>query len=413
MPLLPEYLLPKAVHGIDITITTINGDEVPVASELQSLIIYESLDVHCTYGFLCLFDSTEMRETLPLVGQEKLDIRFSKINTDIHLKNLHVTNVEQSVDVGGLSIIKLHFTSYQHLANNIKYISRSFTGITSDIIEEVYKSSFGIEFDVIEKSNGAISYIAPNIRPFEVINTLIKETFDGDFSPMFFFKTIMSNKYQLRSLDSMRSNNSVTGFNDGPIANVSNPYGSQSDPRNVNKITQFSIEKFANINDMLKYGVVASKANHIDIGAKTYSHSHLSYQGKNISKNFTINDENPFESAYTRTLNTFANFKAYAGSITNLEGGESYSKLVYKSKFNERGVVALSANMYSNENLNVGSNIDVHIAAQTPKVSQGQKQQDEYADLNLSGKYLVHSIKHVIKPDDYTVQARLIKDYIL
>lgn len=413
MPLLPEYLIPKAVHGISIGITDVRGNEYFLETELQNLEIYESMDSHCVYGFLYLYDSTEVKELLPLVGQERLNIKFSKVNTEVDLKNLHITNIEDSVDLAGLTILKMHFTSYQSLANHIKYISRSYDGILSDIIESIYESSFGIKLDVKEKSNGAFRYIAPNIPPFEVVKVLLKECMDGDYSPMFFYKTIMSNKYELRSLASMRSDDSVAEFNDGPAVQFNaDPIKSYSDQRNNNKITQFSVDKFSNIFEMIKYGVVASRANHMDLVGKTYNQSRLQYEGKNIDSSFAINEENPFESAAPRPQNTFGNYKSFEGSITNLEGSESFSKLVQKAKFNERGIIAVTADMYSNENLNVGTNIDLSISAKVPKASGSNKELVEYKDMNLSGKYLIHSIKHTIKPDEYTVQCRLLKDYI-
>lgn len=414
MPVSSETLLPKSIQGVKILLFNNAEAEENITSELHSLQIEESLSNHTLHGILRLWDTQGLRETIPLIGQERIELSFEKGETEVN-QTFYVTSVETVTDVNNVPIVHLYITSPAGYLNELNYLSKAYQGLLSETIEKIYKTRLGRPIDLVEDSYGSFSYIAPTLPPLQVINHLLENAHDSNFSPMFVFHNLIDDKINLRSFQSMYSDPAKVDYNNNPSAKFSSGViSSMGDQRNVNRIFKMGLESYFDIHRLLKGGSLVSHFDNFDITNKTYNRQIFNYNSINrdenyFNKSFKVEGQTVVDSQTGKHRIQRVNLMAFDGATYNLNGIDPYATNSMINQYNEMNLITMSAELNSNDKLGVGKSITFDADTIRAKVAGGP-QVDNYTDATLSGKYLITDLTHNIKLDEYTVSCKMVKN---
>ena len=195
-----------------------SGQNVNVAGGTVRLMYYESIlqdSVRATVTFADAGNAIENKtalDGLPIVGQEKVELKFID-NIENELKiTLYVNKVTPITDDTTKSLVQLDLTSKEFILNEKVRLNTRFDGKISEHIKKILtdKNYLGTEKDVdIEETSNSYNFIGNNRKPYYAMNWLSKKSISaesqkkGDSAGYFFFET--SEGFKFKSIDGLLS----------------------------------------------------------------------------------------------------------------------------------------------------------------------------------------------------------------
>ena len=192
----------------------------------SNISIYEDIYSNCLTGSVTLVDASHLLTSLPIIGEETVEIGFRSLNTQIGIVlRLRVTGISEITTVNeNTYVYTLYLTSAIAILSEKQKISRSFwRNSLSQVIEYIcvkylnlvddksidyiaesdyyvkYKDRFSNYYSIETDSGYFERYIAPYYSPLRIINKLCKRAVNETGSLFFFFQDI--NKFRLVSLE--------------------------------------------------------------------------------------------------------------------------------------------------------------------------------------------------------------------
>ncbi len=219
-PLTSQAAEPCITHKLDVKSNVTSGKTVSLVNGFVRLQYYESImldNIKASYTFTDTGDSIDgksVREGLPLVGTEEVEIKIEDNNGNIlHFspreKNaLYVNKVTPFVEQTNRSMINLSLTSEEAIRNEQgeSRINIRFDGKISDHIEKIFKDFLKCEKELtIDETSNNYNFIGNGRKAFYTLNWLSKmaipskEGKSGDTAGFLFFET--SEGYHFKSID--------------------------------------------------------------------------------------------------------------------------------------------------------------------------------------------------------------------
>lgn len=397
----PNDLLPKSYRDLSVVITNAKGEVQEFQTEVKKIEIVESIHSHILHGTLELFDAVGIREFFEIRGEEKLQLQFTKGSLKID-HTFAIVSVDSINTAAGVPTFTVRFTSPETIDNYLKYISRSYKGTVDTIIEEIYSSQFELEIDALEKTNGVINYIAPNVRPFDAIKTLLRTSYNANYYPMSFHKRFLENSVNLLSYEALFDEEPIATYTFDPTKKFDgDALKSLGREENVNKIFSLSKDKFCDKEELLNYGVPSARTIRYDLIDKSYEVAYHEYAGENFLQDYTTK--------FGRPRVVGSNRLAFnSSSVENLVGVDQYSSMAALAHYNERDLITVAATINSHEEINVGMMIRFELDSVNPKVDE-----NVFRDETLTGNYLINRLVHVIdKEKGYHVEGQFLKNKV-
>ena len=205
------------IKRLDI-ISNKDDKTVSVASGTVGLLYYESIlqdSIRATVTFVDTGNAIKNKtalDGLPIVGQEKVYVKFednNKVELDL---TLYVNKVTPMTDDTTKSMVQLDLTSKEFIMNEKVRLNTRFDGKISDHIRKILtdKNYLGTEKDVdIEETSNNYNFIGNNRKPYYALNWLSKKAIsaknqkEGESAGYFFFET--SNGFFFKSIDGLLS----------------------------------------------------------------------------------------------------------------------------------------------------------------------------------------------------------------
>jgi len=154
-----------------------DGSVIDLKDMIIELSYFEDIYSFSVSGFVMIRDGLGIIEKGMLRGSEMIEINFDKYgNTRLPSKKMIAYTVKDRRPVNMTSeIYKIYFCSVDLIMNQPMAISKSYKGkgidyIVKDILQNELKTEN--EIQAIQPTFGKYDYIAPMIRPFEVISEL-------------------------------------------------------------------------------------------------------------------------------------------------------------------------------------------------------------------------------------------------
>ena len=210
-----------------LDLVTVSGMRIDLTASCIGITIFEDIFSLALTGTIALSDAFNLPSHGPILGQEYL---YLKIRTP-SFPNVETTAIDFSENVflvhtissrkrlaSGVQGYTLEFASQELVRNQRLKVTQSLTGSWSDLVEQMLRDDKYLNTTkniLIERTAGVKRFVAPNIRPLDIVvlgtkqaiaqtggepTFLFYETFDGfhfrslasiyNEAPSFLFKTV-------------------------------------------------------------------------------------------------------------------------------------------------------------------------------------------------------------------------------
>ena len=405
-------------------VITSTGIKINIKPNILQINLFENITKNCIVGELLLQDSAGFVSEGPIIGQEyfRLKIQTPSLTNERDIidftENVFVINSVQSRNEVGnnVSVYLLSFSSSEAVKNQRTRVTGSLTGTYSDIVKQMLDRLNCQKKIFLEPTRGVKRMVAPNLRPFDVIQTALQSSssaINDNFSPSYlFFETFEG--YNFRSLASLYSqpvSQEYTTFVAGGqvkkgIVNI------ESELRNI-----IDYEIVDNSNTMYNHatGVLGSKLivhNIYSKSFKEYTYNYFdnfddekhitSYHGGNqfpIFSDATIEKGGLRSSDFpARTFLTSISEGETDTNNTTLDGTEPFIAPDPQNTLQERSSTINQLQRGLILNISTHGNTSVHagdiVTIDIPLVAAIKTSKNRKNDRFYQGVFLVKSIKH-------------------
>lgn len=401
----------KAIGDFKVVIITPNGQRHDVTLAVAGVSITESISRFHYSGVMSLFDTAELRETLPIVGQETVEVSFTKEQNE-YSTVMNIVSIESIVNERKITQLQLYLASPQELINTTSIFSRAFSGRASNILDTIHKEFFGAALDEKDGSQNSINYIVPYLTPYEAISTILDKSHDLEFNPMFLFQTLADNKVKLKSLSSIKQQDPLYTYSDSPVtvATGKQPgYRGLLDETNFNRIISYSVKAF-DMHTNIRYGVYGSFTTNYDLTSKTYNTYKFKYKTDKaedyVDPAFQVGSKAIADIATSRHMVQRKN-KLGVESLANVNSFTTEAQAKKLSLYNDMFSIALEAEINSRPGIMAGSVLKIQLDKDKPKLSGADLEESQ-----ISGNFIVHTLTHHLSNESYSMNVTLVKDRI-
>ena len=179
--------------NLSVLITNYQEQEILLdPSIVVDLVIHESLYDNSTHGEITILDLGGFEERIPIIGQERIQIKFgSKSNTSLsfQIKEFIVYSMSPKlIDESKKQAYVLYFVSEEYISNLKFKVSRSYKSrYAQDIVSDIYSEFISndvrfpktIHADGLKNLDSSVyrmSLVMAHFRPFECINLVAKRS---------------------------------------------------------------------------------------------------------------------------------------------------------------------------------------------------------------------------------------------
>jgi hypothetical protein len=392
----------------DVSIRTLDlfnyrGERLDILSIWGSIEIFEDMFDHAITARVYLIDAQNLIERFPIIGQERLVIKYStpsfpEVKLELETYDIPIREMKRD-NVGGYY---LELMTKDGIKARTSFVQAPFFGnpvsAINSILGQTLNSTRKVDSDDLVND---LKFIAPRQRPFEAINTICNKSFtsfSADSPDVMFYDTV--DGYKVKSLyglmtqpafakyyfeDSVNRDDRKT--KEGPLYQVGN-YTIQSPGSVVSRITGGS------------YGGTLGV---FDVTRRKYTEK--TYGITTDAKNFSILNKNP---------GVDTNSDLIKGAHTSnyryvIKGTKDHSLLERTARIDQVFAgMRIVADFPGNSSLRVGQVVSIEAPSPNP---------EEIArpDKITSGKYLLASIRHVMTNstiNNYRTVVELVKDSV-
>ena len=212
----------KSAEASNITqldiISNKTGQSVSVTGGTVGLLYYESIlqdSIRATVTFADSGNAINNKtavDGLPIVGQEKVQVKFKDNNESELDLVLYVNKVTPLSDDTTKSLIQLDLTSKEFIMNEKVRLNERFDGKISNHIRKILtdQNYLGTEKNIdIEETSNNFNFVGNNRKPYYALNWLSKKSVSaeaqkkGESAGYFFFET--SQGFKFKSIDGLLS----------------------------------------------------------------------------------------------------------------------------------------------------------------------------------------------------------------
>jgi hypothetical protein len=390
---------------------------IDITDLFMSCSITENLNSPILRGVMLIHDAAAILSNLPLVGQEKVEIRVSKNDID-KTYNFRTTHVERQSPVNDFSVqFLVHLVEETYYNSNLQLISQSFNGPMSTIISTIYEDFLDSEVDA-EESAGNYSVVVPRWNPYKTVGWCTQRMRDSNNIPMMLYNTLQEGT-KIRSLKTLFEADSVETYYRRQFSNPSTAEQSQRGDHGsydtfVQSPFRFLTLETGPMLEQLHKGAFASRTMLIDTKEKYVRNFDFNYDEQfdnmtHLSREPVYGDtlrfrDKPISESYDTTLSAFyvssdaapnMTYNADVLNITPFKNSYLTTLMSYRYRLNIPGRFDLMA----------GSVVDLVI---NKNRIQTNNDPDDANDSRRSGKHIITSLKHIFTRkgngnDEYTI----------
>lgn len=260
---------PAYIEKFDIASNKDQSKNVSIVNGAVLLMYYESIlqdTIKITYTYAdsgnTLDDKTAL-EALPIVGQEKVFVKFKDNNENALDLIMYVNKVTPLNDQSNKSMVQLELVSKEYILNEKIRLNERFDGKISDHVKKILTEQNYLattkKVDIEETSNN-YNFIGNNRKPYYVMNWLSKKAVPnfaeakGNTAGYFFFET--SEGFKFKSIDSLLSQEKKKSI----IYNQTPDSGGYNIPSGYDaKALEYSKDNRIDVQEKLKMGAFSTR----------------------------------------------------------------------------------------------------------------------------------------------------------
>lgn len=425
-----NILFPKDYSLVTLNLLTAAGtiDFKPLLIELS---YYEDLFNNTASGYLMVSESMGYIETLNLMGNEYIRIRYGKTNDVEYLtdKVFRVYKIAKRKLEGNMNTESycLYFCSEEMILSEQYKVSKSYKAQSiKDNIEDILINYLDVpdeKLSAIESTYGTYDFIIPNIKPFDAINWLsvyARPRPDQPGSDMILYEN--RDGFNFRSIQSLMRQGPYRNYNYNPknVSTGKGPLQQEIDKTAYNVTTYEILDSFDSLS-AINSGIFANRLLSVDPLLRRYKITDFDY-GDYVTKATMLNKYaitnnhknrkndglNQTPEAVTKLV--FSNFNQDESSYVKSNGGVAHD--IFAETYIPYRTAQLALANYNRVRisvpgdplLTVGMVIGFELLSINPVVDK--KQPDKF----YSGNYLITAVRHMITMYEYKTVLEISKD---
>ena len=427
---------PAFIEQIDIFSNSDSSKSVSIVNGIASLSYTESImsdTIKMTVSFIDTgnsIDDKTVLEGLPLVGQERVVIKFSDNNENTIGGSpqlvMYVNKVTPVSDKSLTSIINLELVSKEYIFNEKVRVNKRYDGKISDHVNDILKNKLKTTKKInVEECINNFNFFGNNKKSFYTINWLAKKAVSsksqslGKSAGYFFYETYEG--FFFKSIDSLLEQEPKTKL----IYNETPDTGGKNIPEGYDqKVLDFKKNNNVNVQDKLKMGAFTNRVVLFDpftcfyeVKAPTTDETEGSIKkgGKSLylseksrNKEFDVPGTNE---EYSRTQY----FLLDTGTAPSGDSAEQIKKSAEENF--EYGQIANQSMMRYNQmysmrsSITIAGNFSLHAGDAIYVDSPGlEKEQTDEVDHQDGGLYIITDICHQVTAKGTYTQCNLARD---
>lgn len=402
----------------DCTLTSIaSGNTLNITNQVITIQVFEDLFSPFMSGNLIVKESLDVINSLPITGQEWLDlhVRTPTLEDKVDIKHrFFVYKISDREHVAERNVVyKLHFISEHALKDASTILSKGFKGKVSDIAKELLKD-WVTEDNIgdIEETKNNNRYVSNFWTPSKNLNFLCNNAVNMEDSPSYLaFQN--RNGFNFTSLHKMYKADSIRQFNHNLKGRDVLGTGQavrviENDYSRINTIEL--PDSFDNVYKMTQ-GAFASTLHSYDVVSKEYKVDKFQYRDKFKERahlnEYPLTPKN-MEEYFNPKSHIMTDFRQYGifnqyGDVSNYRSmQERVSTLIQAEGITIRIVVP------GRTDYTVGQKVEVEIMK--PEPTNGNDDVNDQRDNTFSGNYIIAAVNHSINRERHECSMELVKD---
>lgn len=394
-----------------------SGNTMNITNQVINLQIFEDLFSPFISGNVIVKESLDILNSLPITGQEWLDIHVRTPTfddkTDIK-QRFFVYKISDRDYVAERNVVyKLHFISEHALKDAATIISKGYKGKVSDIATEILKDWVGEKnIGDVEPTKNNNRYVSNFWTPTKNLNFLCNNAINLDDAPSYIS---FQNRegFNFKSLYKMYKSESAQQFNYNLKGRQILPTGQASrlidnDYKRINSIEL--PDSFDNVYKMTQ-GAFASTLHSYDVVTKEYKVDRYQYRDDFDAKahlnKFPLTPKN-MEEYFNPKSSIITDFRQYG--IFNQYGDVSNYKIMQErtSSLIQAEGIPIRILVPGRTDYTVGLKVNVEIMKPEPTTEEDDT--NEQRDNTFSGDYIIAAINHSINRERHECSIELVKD---
>lgn len=165
---------------------------VDISPIVTSIEVYGTIFSPVTTGTIKVNDSLNVAKSLPILGQELLELEFTTPNRKPFTRSFFVHGLKDKSygDNGSMTGYTLVISSVEHYQASLRQVSRADHCLVSDFLTNILKTDLKTEKPLnIEPTKGLEKIVIPNLSAWAAIEDLRKRAVSNEYaSPYLFFE---------------------------------------------------------------------------------------------------------------------------------------------------------------------------------------------------------------------------------
>lgn len=412
---------PNGIRALGVEIQTHTGELFSITGTIAEMSLYESIYFPYIHGELTLVDNSDMLSDFPFIGQERLRVRWERDKkiTSREFLITKVANISRNRD--GFGVYDLTITSEIQMRNATSLFSRAYRGRGDEIISGVYSDYLNTELVVNSRAKTSHNIVFPYMKPLQAADMIRKNVLSDDNTPLFVYDSLYRDEVRLESLGAMLAKDPITELKPKKPSNTEQDgFASQGSLDERGTVYDTSVTRAYNTYDQINKGAYGSYVTIADPSIREYQKVPFDFKkeaptqsGEWITKDFTIGGIKVNEIYDTKNYYLHRNKYAFNTDFPNLSSIDDLDLSILNSYVHRHSTSLLKVYIDSlayidDEPFGVGTTVEYTL----PKFSPSLSPEDQQNDKVNSGKYIVASMRHYIKNNEYTMSLELIRDGI-
>ena len=383
-------------------------EEFNIAGGAPNITYFESIKSPAISLSLNIIDVDQLISRQGITGGEYLSLRIKvegydkefEIKPDKHL--LMLNSVKDVTTSSSKQVATLEFLSVEAIINETSRVNQRFTGNVTDTVKKLLKDKKGIETKKnldSDQATNSYSFVGNLKRPFDTIQWLCsKSQSSNDDSGFLFFETL--DGYVFKSIKTLLEGKSVE-------------YKKSETPDESSGLTilENNLNQTSDIGMSCRMGMYANKTIYINIDNGTLKTVDFRIESLKLKKPPKL--PNGLEKNPTRLMLRVLDKCALQKGSKKKDIQKENELAIYQSKSYARANLIFSQSMSVsipfNPELRAGQMLDLKFPLRKSDDQETTTYGNE-SDDDVSGKYLISELKHIIGGNRANTELTLIRD---
>jgi hypothetical protein len=382
----------------DVHITTVSlfadAGVVNMVEHVQQMVVSESIITPGIMAELTILDSKNLLTELTILGGERFVIEFAAPGRKSVRYDLILTSIKNAIPSDNMrsKMYNIVAASPEVVVNKSVEVSKAYNTNISNIVGDIVKSYLNTKKKLnIQQTRGIQKIIIPSKTPFDAIKMIRKRSssIEDKSSAYVFFEN--QEGFHFRTIENLMTQNNV---GDRVFTNDETLHSdiTLSEFRNI---IGYEIPQQFDIINRLKSGGMAQEVKKFDFKSLTYTKATKKFnpsEFKNADGIMNDPDNDILKQNYSKSSGSSTWTAHDSGNPETFISESAGSKSVVTSLY-KQGMISL--NVFGDSEITAGQVIEAKIVEN----NAAEKAPEEHRQ--LSGKYLIGALNHIIGPEGY------------